>query len=181
MLQRGNIAEGRGGAVGRIKTVWRMWITDINWRLRHALAAGCIFMPLGGCESRTAFEFDALDLTPAQDEMTEFALGHYAIPIPIAKSEGVVEGESRNRLVFTFDLFALVSPGDVPVLTDSWGRHEGNVRDTVIRVCRNASTEELQEPDLSTLKSHLTDAVQDQLGLKNIHRLLISEMTSKEL
>ena len=158
-----------------------MWMTDINRQMRKALAAGILVTALGGCGARTAFEFDALDLTPAQDEMSEFALGHYAIPIPIAKSDGLSEGESRNRLVLTFDLFALVSPGDVPVLTDSWQRHEGNVRDCIIRVCRNASTEELQEPELSTLKSHLTDAVQDQIGSKSIHRLLISEVTSKEL
>ena len=181
MLQRRSLGRGRGGAVGWIKAVWRMWITDINRRMRRGLAAGFLAAMVCGCESRTAFEFDALDLTPAQDEMSEFALGHYAIPIPIAKSDGLSEGESRNRLVLTFDLFALVSPSEGPALTDSWSRHEGNVRDTVIRVCRNASTEELQEPELSTLKSHLTDAVQDQLGSKSVHRLLISEMTSREL
>jgi hypothetical protein len=158
-----------------------MWNTHINGQLRIALAASFVFAALVGCESRTAFEFDALDLTPAQDEMSEFSLGHYAIPIPIANSDGPSDGESRNRLILTFDLFALVSPSELPVLTDSWQRHEGNVRDCVIRVCRNASTEELQEPELATLKSHLTDAVQDQIGSKSIHRLLISEVTSKEL
>ena len=181
MLQRESVAGGWGGAVGRIKAVQRMRNIDTNGWVRMALLASFVCAGLVGCESRTAFEFDALDLTPAQDEMAEFSLGHYAIPIPIAKPDGSSDGESRNRLVLTFDLFALVSPSEVPVLTDSWQRHEGNVRDCILRVCRNASTEELQEPELATLKSHLTDAVQDQLGSKSIHRLLISEVTSKEL
>jgi hypothetical protein len=158
-----------------------MWKHDGGRQRRHVLAAGLLVAALGGCASRTAYEFDALDLTPAQDEMSEFSLGHFVIPIPIAKSDGLSEGESRNRLVFSFDLFALVSPSDVPLLTDSWQRHEGNTRDCIIRVCRNASLEELQEPELSTLKSHLTDAVQDQLGAKCVHRLLISEVATREL
>ncbi|HEY4233039.1 MAG TPA: flagellar basal body-associated FliL family protein, partial [Lacipirellulaceae bacterium] len=123
----------------------------------------------------------ALDLTPAQDELSEFSLGHYSIPIPIAKSDGPNEGENRNRLQLTFDLYALVTPSYESQMNDSWQRHQGNIRDCVIRVCRNASLEELQEPELATLKSHLTDAVQDQLGPKSIHRLLISEVATKEL
>jgi flagellar basal body-associated protein FliL len=157
-----------------------MGILGANWRT--GVAATCaILFALSGCGSRTAFEFDALDSTPAQDEMAEVSLGHYAIPIPIAKQEEVVEGESRNRLVFAFDLFALVSPNEVAALNESRQRHEGNVRDCIIRICRNASVEELQEPDLSTLKSHLTDAVQEELGVKSIHRLLVSEVSSKEI
>jgi hypothetical protein len=140
-----------------------------------------IGIALGGCKPRTAYEFDALDLTPTQDELCEFSLGHYNIPIPIAKSDGPNEGENRNRLDLTFDLYALVAPSYESQMNDVWQRHEGSIRDCVIRVCRNASLEELQEPELATLKSHLTDAVQEQLGPKCIHRLLISEVATKEL
>jgi hypothetical protein len=140
-----------------------------------------IVVAMGGCKSRTAYEFDALDFTPAQDELSEFSMGHFTIPIPISKSEGTGEGESRNRLDLTFDLYALVEPSCESQVHESWERHEGNIRDCVIRVCRNASLEDLQEPELATLKSHLTDAVQDQFGPKSIHRLLISEVSTKEL
>jgi hypothetical protein len=140
-----------------------------------------IGVAIGGCKSHSAYEFDALDFTPAQDELSEFSLGHYSIPIPISKPDGSSEGENRNRMELTFDLYALVAPSYESQMQDSWERHEGNVRDCVIRICRNASLEELQEPELSTLKSHLTDAVQDQLGPKSLHRLLISEVATKEL
>jgi hypothetical protein len=134
---------------------------------------------IGGCKPRTAYEFDALDVTPAQDELSEFSLGHYDVPIPAAKSDG--DGESRNRLEFIFDLYALVAPSCESELHEAWERHEGKIRDCVIRVCRNASLEELQEPELATLKSHLTDAVQEQCGQNGIHRLLMSEVATKEL
>jgi hypothetical protein len=152
-----------------------------NWGAFEIVAIALVGLATAGCKPRTAYEFDVLDLTPAQDELAEFSLGHYSIPIPIASPEGPNEGESRNRLQMTFDLYALVAPSCESEIHESWERHEGNVRDCVIRVCRNASLEELQEPELATLKSHLTDAIQDQLGPKSIHRLLISEVATKEL
>jgi hypothetical protein len=136
---------------------------------------------VGGCTSQSAYEFDALDSTPAQDDLNELSLGHYSIPIPIAKSDASSDGENRNRMEFAFDLYALVTPSYESQIQDSWERHEGNIRDCVIRVCRNASLEELQEPELSALKSHLIDVVQEQLGPNSIHRLLISEVATKEL
>jgi hypothetical protein len=137
-------------------------------------------LALVGCKPRTAYEFDALDFTPTQDELGEFFLGHYDIPIPLAV-DGAAESESRNRLTITFDLYALVAPQDESQMNDSWERHEGNIRDSVIRVCRSASPEELQEPELVTLKSHLADAIQEEMGNKSLHRLLLSEVTTKEL
>jgi hypothetical protein len=139
-----------------------------------------VALALVGCKPRTAYEFDALDFTPTQDELGEFSMGHYDIPIPLA-ADGTVESESRNRVIISFDLFALVAPQDESQMKDSWQRHEGNVRDSVIRVCRSASPEELQEPELVTLKSHLADSVQEEMGNKSVHRLLLSEVTTKEL
>jgi Flagellar basal body-associated protein FliL len=152
-----------------------------KWGTFGIAAIALVGLATSGCKPRTAYEFDALDLTPAQDELSEFSLGHYCIPIPIASTEGSNDSESRNRMQLTFDLYALVTPSFESEIHESWERHEGNVRDSVIRVCRNASPEELQEPELATLKSHLIDVIQDQLGPKSIHRLLISEVATKEL
>jgi hypothetical protein len=134
-----------------------------------------------GCSSPSPYEFDAMDLTPTQDELVEFSLGKYSIPIPIVRSYEEKEKPRHNRIEFAFDLYALI-PGEYETeLADSWARHEGKIRDRVIRVCRAASIEELQEPELTTLKSHLTDAVQSQLGRAGIRRLLIAEVRQREL
>lgn len=135
-----------------------------------------------GCGAQPTYEFDELDLTPAQDELAEVSLGHYVIPIPYRPSlpaEG--SGLPRNRIELSFDLHVLVTRGYESQVADMWQRHEGKIRDAVIRVCRNASPDDLHEPELATLKSHLTDVVQAQLGAKSIRRLVVTEIKTQQI
>jgi len=135
----------------------------------------------GGCSSKSPYEFDELDLTPAQDELTEFSLGEYSIPIPIVQSYGQNGGSAHNSIEFSFQLHALITGDYESQLDEVWKRHEGTIRDRIILVCRNATMDELQEPELASLKSHLTDAVQAELGPKTIRRLLITEVVTRKL
>lgn len=134
-----------------------------------------------GCGASEDFEFDELDLTPAQDELIEFSLGQYAVPIPLIESTSLDDGVKRNRVEFAFSLYALVSPECKKRLSAQWKRHEGKVRDRVILVCRNATAEDLQESELAKLKSHLTDAVHAELGTQCVRRLLISDVVVRKL
>jgi len=134
-----------------------------------------------GCGENEDFEFDELDLTPAQDELVEFPLGKYIVPIPLVQSTALDEGVKRNRVEFAFSLYALVSPDCKKRLASQWKRHEGTVRDRVIMVCRNATAEDLQESELAKLKSHLTDAVHVELGSQCVRRLLISDVIVRKL
>jgi hypothetical protein len=153
-----------------------------RWILcRAAVVIGVLGIAEGGCNSPAPYEFDALDLTPTQDELIEFSLGHYSIPIPVVRPYEQKEKPRQNRIEFDFDLYALIPRDYEREMTDSWARHEGKIRDRIIRVCRAASLEELQESELSTLKSHLTDAVQSQLGRTGIRRLLVAEVSQREL
>ena len=136
---------------------------------------------IGGCGSRPAFEFDALDLAPPQEELTEFSLGEYCIPIPVAEDRGEKQLAYRHRFQFDFELHALVSPAEQAQVADAWSRHEGKIRDQVIRVCRNATVDELQEPELATLKARLMDALASQMGEKQVRQLLFTEVMSQEL
>jgi flagellar basal body-associated protein FliL len=145
-----------------------------------ALVAGLICATLG-CGSEEDFEFDELDLTPTQDELIEFSLGKYVVPIPLIQSTSLDEGVKRNRVEFAFSLYALVGPECKKRLSSQWKRHEGELRDRVILVCRNATAEDLQESELATLKSHLTDAVHAELGTQCIRRLLISDVVIRKL
>ncbi len=145
------------------------------------LAAGLLAVSLAGCHSSPTYEFDELDSTLAQDELVEFSLGKYVIPIPLVRSYADNEGPKRNRVEFSFELHALIAADYESEITDLWDRHEGTIRDRVILVCRNATVDELQEPELATLKSHLTDVVQAELGSKRIRRLLISEVETRRL
>jgi flagellar basal body-associated protein FliL len=145
------------------------------------LAAALLAVSLAGCQSSPTYEFDELDSMPAQDDLIEFSLGKYVIPIPLVRSYAAGAGPKRNRVEFSFELHALITGDYESELTNMWERHEGMIRDRVILVCRNATADELQEPEMATLKSHLTDAVQAELGSKRIRRLLISEVDTRQL
>ena len=153
--------------------------SSIRWALAVSVVTVCI---AGGCGSHySTFEFDALDLAPPQEELSEFMLGQYSIPIPVAEQRGSNEPEHRNRLQLDFELYALVRPEKKSTIADDWARHEGKIRDDVIRVCRNASVDELQEPELSTLKARLMDALAAQMGKNDVRQLLITEVVSQKL
>jgi hypothetical protein len=150
--------------------------------LSLAILLACLAVAAGpGCGAKEDFAFDELDLTPAQDELIEFPLGKYVIPIPLLQAANMDEGLKRNRVEFSFALYALVTPDCKKRLAGQWNRHEGKLRDHIILVCRNATAEELQEPELATLKTHLTDVVQAELGFQCIRRLLVSEVITRKL
>jgi flagellar basal body-associated protein FliL len=144
-------------------------------------ALGCIVTVMGGCGSRPQFEFDDLDLVPTQEELAEFSLGEYRIPIPVIKYHADSQPSQRNGFQLEFELFALVSPNEKSQITEAWDRHHGKIRDRVIRICRNSSLDELQEPELATLKARLLDALAPQLGQKEVRQLLITEIVSQEI
>ena len=136
---------------------------------------------LSGCSSEPAFKFDRMDLLPAEEEIAEFSLGEYKIPIPVSEVRDGNNTARRNRMQFDFELYALVSPQEQSQFEDAWGRHEGVIRDRVINICRSATIEELFEPELATLKARLTDVLASQLGKKRLRQLLITDVVSQEL
>jgi len=139
------------------------------------LLASCLWAA-GGCGQKQEFQFDELDLVPEREQLTEFSLGKYAIPIPVSDGGPGSTHNRRNRFQFDFELIAVVQREHESQVADSWERHRGKISDRVIRVCRNASLDDLEE-----LKAHLMDAVQAQLGDKEIRQLVISEVKSREL
>jgi hypothetical protein len=149
---------------------------------RYLQAIGAlILLVLTGCGSQREFEYDSLHLTPADEELTEFSLGEYHIPIPVVEDRTHEELSYRNRFEFTFNLHALISPSAHSQISDVWSRHEGKIRDQIIRVCRNATVDELQEPELATLKARLMDALANQMGGQDVRQLLFTEVVSQEL
>jgi hypothetical protein len=160
--------------------------SDLRGRPRERRFAACavlgaVLAAIGGCSSQPALDLDEFDLTPAHDELIEFPLGSYTVPIPVIETKGRDRPVRSNRLEFSFKLYALITPDQQSSLADAWKRHKGKIRDRVIRVCRNASVGDLEELELATLKSHLADAVQAELGAKGVRRLLLTEVASQEL
>jgi len=149
-------------------------------RFAAPLAGGIVALFSLGCSKPPTFEFDELDVSRAH-LLSEFSLGKYQIPVPIARDRTNEQSPRRNRVRFDFELFALIAPEQTSAMADNWERHEGMIRDRVIRVCRNASLAELHEPELATLKARLMDALQAQLGEREVRRLLMTEVATEEL
>jgi Flagellar basal body-associated protein FliL len=149
--------------------------------LLGAIAIVGIVCIIVGCNSQQAFEFDALDMVPPPEELMEFSLGEYRIPIPVAEDRGKNQLTYCHRFQIDFELHALVSPAEQSQVADAWSRHEGKIRDQVIRVCRNASVEELQEPELATLKARLMHALAAPVGQNEVRQLLLTEVVSQEI
>jgi hypothetical protein len=148
---------------------------------RLAIAfATVVLSTVGGCGSAPTFEFDEMDLMAAEEKLAEFTLGRFKIPVPAPDNKLDDRAVRRNRVQVDFELFALVSPTNTEHIEDTWKRHEGMIRDRVIRVCRNATLEELHEPELETLKARLMDAIGPQLG-DDLQQLLITEVVSHEI
>jgi flagellar basal body-associated protein FliL len=133
-----------------------------------------------GCGSAPTFEFDEMDLVAAEEKFTEFPLGQFKVPIPAPENRLERRVATLNRVQVDFQLFALVEPIHKSHIEESWKRHEGMIRDRVIRVCRSATLEELHEPELETLKARLMDAIGPQLG-DELQQLLITEVVSQEI
>jgi hypothetical protein len=118
---------------------------------------------------------------PPEEELKEFPLGEYKIPIPLVDDRGQNKLTRRNRFQFDFALYALVSPKEKSQIQDAWERHEGQIRDQVMNVCRSASLDELQEPELATLKARLADVLAAKLGEKPLRQLVINQVVSQPL
>src|SRR6185295_5050107 len=65
------------------------------WRIALLLATGLIGCAANGCRSKSSLQYDRLDLHPPEDELKEFPLGEYKIPIPL------VDDRAQNKLTRT--------------------------------------------------------------------------------
>src|ERR1041385_2193595 len=105
-----------------------------NWRVALLLALGVLACAAGGCKSKAPFQLDGIDVLPPVEELKEFSLGQYQIPISIVDDRNQSKLTRHNSFQFDFKLYALVSPKEKSQIEDAWERHEGQIRDQVINV-----------------------------------------------
>lgn len=128
-------------------------------------AAGC------GGEARARNEFDRIAAIPTGDELVEVELGAFVVPVPLALDPSTPGSERVNIVEIKVELFAVVEPSQRKQVKTLLKRHEGRIRDSVIRVCRNTTRDDLVEGQKSTLKTRLLDAVRPHLGGKVVRRV----------
>jgi hypothetical protein len=158
-----------------------MRMSSRNWRVVLLCAVGAVGCVVTGCTSKSTFQLDGIEVLPPVEELKEFPLGKYQIPIPIVDDRNQAKMTRHNRLQFDFTLYALVSAKEKSQMEEAWERHEGQIRNQVMNVCRSATLDELQEPQFATLKARLTDVLAAKLGEKPLRQLVINEVVSQQL
>lgn len=134
-----------------------------------------------GCGDPLPFDYQALGLAPTQESLVELSLGKFSVPIPVMIDASAPTARRSNRIQLDFELHVLVPPHQESRVSDTWEGHQGAIRDEVMLTCRSASIDDLQEPELGTLKSHLVDVLQDHLGKKEIRQVVITDFVSQEM
>ena len=130
-----------------------------------------------GCNSSPEVDLQEIAFVPDVEEDVEFALGSFSIPIPASLSDG----RRRNLMQLRFDLHAVIAPEDEQKVSESWSHHEGQFRDSVLRICRRASLEDLSEPKLATLKSQLRASARKILGEYRVRQVVVGEVATEPL
>ncbi|MEO1497445.1 MAG: hypothetical protein AAFV43_09875 [Planctomycetota bacterium] len=124
---------------------------------------------------------DDISLLPAREELVEVPLGSYMVPVPVVLDDSADRFEADNLLQLDFDLVAIVEPDHKTRIERFKERHEGRLRDEVIRVCRNTARDDVLESEWATLKAHLLDATQPLLGGLGIRRLATPRIIKEPL
>lgn len=109
-------------------------------------------------------EFDA-----STDATVEVPLGSYHIPVAIPR-------KGRSDLAWRrlkFSLYAVTDENRQDSLLEVWEHRKGPFQDEVLRIVRNVTTDELEDPRLSSVKMRLTDMARDQLGEHRVQQLVI--------
>ena len=152
----------------------------IHTHIARGLAA-LFLVALLGCGGSVEY-FDEMEMMPVKERLLEFPLGHHVVPIPVELPAEGIEWTHGNAICLTFDLFAVVQPSHEKYLIKEWERQEGNFRNDVIEVCRQSTLDELaSEPDLTTLRSRLTELTTRRLGKDRVRRLVLSEISLQPL
>jgi len=164
---------------GKQFPLWRR--ACLGSRAALALSAALTGFCAAGCGDPLPFDYQALGLAPTQESLAELSLGKFTIPIPVMIDSSAPTAQRSNRFRFDFELHVLVPPQRKSQVADAWEGHQGAIRDEVMLTCRQASIDDLQEPELGTLKSHLADVLQAHLGKKEIRQVLITDIVSQEM
>lgn len=108
-------------------------------------------------------------------------MGDFSVPVPVNVATGPLGVARQNRVQFRFVLHALVDPADATKTSRLVERRKGQLRDDVMRVCRNSSLDELLDPQLATLRTRLLDATQPLLESVTLRRVLVTGRMTEPL
>lgn len=138
-----------------------------------ALLLGTWLAGLTGCggdqAARLADYLEDLEFEAPTDSTVEVPLGKYHIPVAIPTPGS----NDLNWRRLKFSLFAVTDESRQDALLEVLELRKGPFQDEVLRIVRNVTTDELEDPRLSSVKMRLTDMARTQLGEHRVQQLVI--------
>lgn len=143
------------------------------------LVAGLLCATTAGCGSDAISPIERFERLPSVEQLVTVDLGEYVIPIPVEPT--TPSPIAATQVQIEFRLHAAVLPEYESTLRSNYKRLEGRLRDNVIEITRNTSIEDLLDPTLTTLKTHLADSLKPFVGAAHIERIHIADPQVKRL
>ncbi len=145
------------------------------------LFGGLLFLALGlcGCARESAGFDDEAWARRMSGELVEVPIGKYRVTLSMPYQDREIPVfEAGMCLEFTLD--ALVLPDDQPLFEKLLEERHDEFNDELIRVCRNASWEDLSDPNVSLIKGSLR-AVSDEIFKPNlVKKFVISDLSTQQ-
>ena len=150
-------------------------------RPARCAAAALIASAVLGCGGGDEPAFEKFETLQFRELLVEVPLGDYTVPVPVVSNDEAGGATRTNLLEMKFTLHGLVKPDLKPQMLDQAERQEGQLRDSVIRVCRNLPIDDVLDPQLATLRSRVLDSTQSLFEGSALRRVLVTDVTCEPL
>jgi len=124
---------------------------------------------------------EELEFNTPLESLKEIPLGTFRVS-SVPRHEDSSKKKTRTTWVqISFKLYVVVAPEDESAIQSAYERHRGMFDDTVIRIFRNASLDELSDPRWATIKSRLSDNTRPILGSDRVRQIVVDDYTWEPL
>lgn len=150
----------------------------------RVVAAVALAATVGGCGEhegvRLGDYLGELEFEAPLESVAVVPLGKFRVPLTVRLADGAPT-DPPIWMRLRFELFAETNPGNEDAIEEAVERYHGPFHDSVIRICRHTTPDELSDPRLSAMKSRLTEMARPLLGEHRIRNLVITNYASEPL
>ncbi len=145
------------------------------------MSATALFVALPGCSGPDMPMLDdyleELEFNTPLESLKEVPLGTFRIS-SVPRHEDPSKHKSKPAwMQINFKLYVIATPENESAILAAYERHRGMFDDTVIKIFRNASLDELSDPRWATIKSRLSDSTRPILGSERVRQIVVDDYT----